>query len=279
MIRKEPAFKIKNTNLPLLALHICTTDMERLKSELEARLTQTPDFFSNTPMVLDLTAIEKAGITPDFVDLVSYMRILGMRTAGVVGGSPEQREAAVQAGMGLFTDTPTRRALQQTSSTEFPVNINIEGQSEFPGFEVPKETDKPTFEEHIPDSAIETKQHLLQSTSSAPRPTMVIDKPVRTGQCIYAEYADLVVLAVVNAGAELIADGDIHVYAPLRGRAIAGARGNQGARIFVQRMEAELISIAGCFQVFEDGIPENVRGKPAQVRLDGTRLIFQPLPE
>jgi septum site-determining protein MinC len=85
------------------------------------------------------------------------------------------------------------------------------------------------------------------------------------------------VLAIVNAGAELIADGDIHIYAPLRGRALAGAHGNQDARIFVHQLEAELISIAGCFQVFENGVPENVRGKPAQVRLDGTRLILEPL--
>ena len=110
------------------------------------------------------------------------------------------------------------------------------------------------------------------------RPTMVIDKPVRAGQRIYAEGADLVVLAVVNAGAELIADGDIHIYAPMRGKAIAGAQGNSGARIFAQRLEAELISIAGCFQIFEDGVPENVRGKPAQVHLEGSSLVFQLLP-
>jgi septum site-determining protein MinC len=101
---------------------------------------------------------------------------------------------------------------------------------------------------------------------------------VRAGQRIYAEGADLVVLAIVNAGAEVIADGDIHIYAPMRGKAIAGALGNQGARIFVQRLEAELISIAGCFQIFEDGIPENVRGKPTQVHLDGSSLVFQLLP-
>jgi septum site-determining protein MinC len=106
---------------------------------------------------------------------------------------------------------------------------------------------------------------------------VVIDKPVRTGQRIYAEGANLVVLAIVNAGAELIADGDIHVYAPMRGRAIAGARGNESARIFVHGMEAELLSIAGCFKVFEDGIPENVRAKPAQVHLEGSRLLIQPL--
>ena len=106
---------------------------------------------------------------------------------------------------------------------------------------------------------------------------MVIDRPVRTGQRIYAKDGDLVLLAAVNAGAEVLADGDIHVYAPLRGRALAGACGNRGARIFAQAMEAELVSIAGLFQVFENGLPEAVGGKPAQVHLQGDRLVIAPL--
>jgi septum site-determining protein MinC len=105
----------------------------------------------------------------------------------------------------------------------------------------------------------------------------VIDKPVRTGQRIHAEGGDLVVLAIVNAGAELIADGDIHVYAPLRGRALAGARGDTSARIFAQCMEAELVSIAGYFQVFEEGLPAALRSKPVQVFLDGERVTMAAL--
>jgi septum site-determining protein MinC len=109
------------------------------------------------------------------------------------------------------------------------------------------------------------------------RPTLIIDKPVRTGQRIHAEGANLVVLAIVNAGAELIADGDIHIYAPLRGRALAGAHGNTAARIYAQSMEAELVAIAGYFQVFDEGIPDAVRGKFSQVYLDGERVVVTPL--
>lgn len=273
MIREEPAFKIKNTNLPLLVLHINSTDMDALKSQLETRLTQAPDFFSDTPIALGLGAIADAGFTPDFEDLVSFMRVHGMRTAGVVGGSPEQREAAVLAGLGLFPDTPTRPAAQAVSEPAPDVEIQTPVQPELPGIEAPEP-------ESVQAPAADDEASLPEApwTSSITRPTMVIDKPVRTGQRIYAEGADLVVLAVVNAGAELIADGDIHIYAPLRGRAVAGAHGNEGARIFVQRLEAELISIAGCFRLFEDGIPENVRGKPAQVHLEGSRLVFTALP-
>lgn len=272
MIREEPAFKIKNANLPLLVLHVNTTDMAKLKSQLETRLTQTPDFFSDTPMALGLTAIAEAGVAPDFAELVAFMRTHGMQTAGVVGGSPEQREAAARAGLGLFPDTPARPAVAAENSPELPAETHTPLQPELPGFETTAAEPEPVANanEAIPEDG--------PWIAPAQRPTVVIDKPVRTGQRIYAEGADLVVLAIVNAGAELIADGDIHIYAPLRGRALAGAHGNEGARIFVQRLEAELISIAGCFRVFEDGIPENVRGKPAQIHLDGSRLVFQPLP-
>jgi septum site-determining protein MinC len=281
MIREEPAFKIKNANFPLFVLHVNTTDMDRLKSELETRLTQTPDFFTNTPVVLGLAAIADSGVTPDLAVLVSFMRTHGMWAAGVLGGSTEQREAAVQAGLGLFPEIQARRAPAQPEAPEpeapqeSPLPPPMQ-QPELPGLET--SPDEGVSEPSI-DSDIGAPQPDSTPTAPALRPTMVIDKPVRTGQRIYAKDANLVVLAIVNAGAELIADGDIHIYAPLRGKAIAGAQGNENARIFVHRLEAELISIAGCFQVFENGVPENVRGKPAQIRLDGTRLIFDPLPE
>ena len=110
---------------------------------------------------------------------------------------------------------------------------------------------------------------------------MLIDKPLRSGQQIYARGRDLVVMAMVNAGAEVIADGSIHVYAPLRGKAIAGARGNTQARIFAQSLEAELLSIAGIYRTSEVPLAPAVRGKPAMVRLltqDGEeKLIMQAL--
>jgi septum site-determining protein MinC len=101
---------------------------------------------------------------------------------------------------------------------------------------------------------------------------MIIDTPVRAGQRVYAQGCDLVVTAAVNAGAEIIADGSIHVYAPLRGRALAGASGDANARIFALSMEAELVSIAGFYRTFEDGLPKGIAQKPAQVRLAGDRI-------
>jgi hypothetical protein len=108
---------------------------------------------------------------------------------------------------------------------------------------------------------------------------VVVDKPLRSGQQVYARGADLVVMAVVSFGAEVIADGNIHVYAPLRGRAIAGARGNTEARIFTTCLEPQLVSIAGIYRTTETELPADVRGKPAQVRLDGEKLLIEPLVE
>jgi septum site-determining protein MinC len=106
---------------------------------------------------------------------------------------------------------------------------------------------------------------------------MIIDKPLRSGQRVYAKGADLVVLAVVSHGAEVIADGSIHVYAPLRGRALAGAMGDTGARIFATCMEPQLLSIAGIYRTTETELPASVLGRPGQVRLDGEKLVVQPL--
>lgn len=112
-------------------------------------------------------------------------------------------------------------------------------------------------------------------------PALIVDKPLRSGQQVYARGRDLVLLAAVNPGAEVIADGHIHVFAPLRGKAIAGARGYADARIFAASLEAELVSIAGVYRTSDKPLPANIQGKPAQVRLvsgpDGEKLVLEPI--
>ena len=280
MAREEPAFKLKITNLSLFVLYVNTTDMDQLKKQLDMRFNKTQNFFSNTPVALDLSAIANSNISPDFTGLMLFMLDHGMHATGVVGGSAEQREAAVQSGLGLFPDTIIRPALNTAPiPTPAPgITPNAEdNQPELSGLGFAIETVAGELNNSpILDSDTQLQNPVSQALPTF-RPTMIINKPVRTGQRIYAEGANLVVLGVVNAGAELIADGDIHIYAPLRGRAIAGAQGNESARIFIHSLEAELISIAGCFKVFENGIPENLRGKPVQVHLDCSDLIIQPL--
>lgn len=264
MPQESPAFKIKNANPTLLVVNVLTNDLDTFKRQLAVKFQQAPDFFADAPMALGLAAITEDTLVPDFADLAAFLRQQGPCLIGVTGGSVEQRQAARAAGLGLFPDGPTARSSTRT----------VEAEPTTPAPPVMPESapPEPTAQEATPSAEPD------MPALPAARPTVLIDKPVRTGQRIHAPGADLVVLAIVNAGAELIADGDIHVYAPLRGRALAGAHGNTHARIFAQAMEAELVSIAGLFQVFEDGIPTEVRGKPSQVYLDGEKVILKPLP-
>src|SRR5512139_3274318 len=116
------------------------------------------------------------------------------------------------------------------------------------------------------------------AAAPAATPTRFIDKPLRSGQRVYAAGGDIVVLAAVSPGAEVIADGSIHVYAPLKGRALAGARGDTAARIFTTHLEAELVSIAGVYRTFEAAPDATVAKKPAQIRLaDASQIVIEPL--
>lgn len=131
---------------------------------------------------------------------------------------------------------------------------------------------------HAPDAAPTTTTRQAAPVPQAPPTTaLVIDKPIRSGQQVYARGRDVVVMAMVNAGGEVISDGNIHVYAPLRGKAIAGARGDETARILTLSLEAELVSIAGIYRTSEIPLPDTLRGKPAQIRLRGDKLAIEGL--
>lgn len=104
------------------------------------------------------------------------------------------------------------------------------------------------------------------------RPTLIIDKPVRSGERIYADHADIICTALVSHGAEVVADGNIHIYAPLRGRAMAGESGNKNARIFVQSMQAELVSVAGVYRNFDRQLPDSLYRHAVSVSLQNNQL-------
>ena len=264
-------FEIKSANLPLVALLLKSTDLDRLARELAQRFASEPDFFDQDALMIDLGPLQAAqadGVV-DFPALMSLLTRLQLVPVAVKGGSPPQMMAALQAGLLPVPDAylvsgtpkaapsaapptpPTRTAPAQSSATE---------------------------------SATAMPPVPVAHPASPPPPSpgaLVIDKPLRSGQQVYARGRDLVVLAMVNAGAEVIADGHIHVYAPLRGKAMAGARGNVDARIFALELNAELLSIAGVYRTSEHPLPENVYGKPTQVRLlataDGDKLVMEPL--
>jgi septum site-determining protein MinC len=129
---------------------------------------------------------------------------------------------------------------------------------------------------NLPESPRTAAAESQGITPTAPSCALIVDKPLRSGQHVYAKGRDLIVMAMVNPGAEIMADGHIHVYAPLRGKAIAGARGNQDARIYTSCLEAELLSIAGIYRTSDTPIPKEVAGKAAQIRLIDEKLVMQP---
>lgn len=250
-------FEIKSANLPLVALLLKSADLARLSEELAQRFGDMPDFFDQDPLVIDLSPLqgaEAAGLESesDFAALADLLRQYRLQPIAVRGGSDAQTAAALAVGLISAPD-----ALVQRSPAPQPAPSRAPARVEAPA-----------------------------SVAAVPPPVapgaMVIDKPLRSGQQVYARGRDLVVMAMVNPGAEVIADGHIHVYAPLRGRAIAGARGNADARIFALVMDPELISIAGIYRTSESDLPPEVRGKVAQVRLmpgpDGEdKLVIDPL--
>jgi septum site-determining protein MinC len=235
-------FELKNATLPLVSVVLKTADLAALEAELAARLAETPNFFNGDPVVVDLSQLEE-GAELDFIALAGLMRRHKMLPVAASGGSAAQMEAAAAAGFSEAPEAPPAPA--------------------------------PRIETVV--QKVEVVQEVIREVPAAAPPTVVVDKPLRSGQQVYAKGADLVVLAAVNFGAEVIADGHIHVYAPLRGRAIAGAKGNTDARIFTTCLEPELISIAGTYRTSETPVPDNVLRKPAQVRLVGDRLVMEPL--
>jgi septum site-determining protein MinC len=250
-------FEIKSANLPLVALLLKSTDLDRLSQELALRFGDMPDFFDKDPLVVDLSPLmtgvdraEKSALAPiDFSALLTLLRAYRLQPLAVRGGSESHMAAAVMAGLMAAPDALLQRAT-------------------------------PSMESSASNTVSEPVAAAALATSPSPG-ALVIDKPLRSGQQVYARGRDLVVMAMVNPGAEVIADGHIHVYAPLRGKAIAGARGNGDARIFALAMAPELISIAGIYRTSEAPLPAAVQGKAAQVRLvaepDGDKLVIDPI--
>ncbi len=244
-------FEIKSANLPLVALLLKSTDLAALQRELALRFGDIPDFFDQDALLIDLSPLQVdsgSHADIDFPALIALLRHHRLLPVAVKGGSSAQLAAALTAGL---VAVPDAQLLGNKA--------------------------KPAIEASAPIELPAASAPALNGQLSA----LIIDKPLRSGQQVYARGRDLVVLAMVNAGAEVIADGHIHVYAPLRGKAMAGARGNTDARIFALALEAELLSIAGIYRTSENPLPSDVQGKPTQVRLvstpDGDKLMMDAM--
>lgn len=241
-----PCYEIKSADLSLLALSLKTTDILAVLRALQQQTSEIPGFFDHDPLVIDVTGLNlPEESTFDLMSLMDGLRKSGFVPLAIKGAPPSLLSLA--KGVGLVDSSDARIRCS------------------------------------IPLAEVQTPQPQPVENSSPPPlhfGAMRIDKPLRSGQQIYAKGRDLIIMGNVNAGAEVISDGHIHVYGTLRGKAIAGARGNGDAQIFAQVMEPELISIAGVYRTSENPLPKDVLGKNAQVSLhsgpDGDKLLFTP---
>lgn len=245
------AIEVKISTVVAVSLVLHELSLREVEQALQQLTGGTPDYFANEFAVIDLSACDCNGLHPDWPALISLFKSYGLNPVAVRHVPPQWEEDILAHGLSI------------------DVVVRAPAQSEHKAEEMQQEV-----------AATGKAEPLRQSEGQgAPEamPALIVDTPVRAGQRIYARGRDLVVTAVVNSGAELIADGSIHVYAPLRGRALAGASGNPSARIFALSMEAELVSIAGTYRTFEDGLPSGLTQKPVQVRLAGDCIDLAPL--
>ncbi|MEO5732100.1 MAG: septum site-determining protein MinC [Rubrivivax sp.] len=279
--KAPPAFELKSTTLSLLAFTLKTADLAVLGSALQSQTADSPGLYEHEAVVVDLSQVQSAAVdgadaTPDLPALLGLLRSHGLVPLGVKGGSAAQTAAALECGLVEAPDlapAPLRSA-KPTAPVSALAPAPQPGSESSAADAAPA---APTAEAPQASIPMPAPDAAPAPASTNPAPTMVVSRPLRSGQQVYARGGDLVMLAAVNDGAEVIADGSIHVYAPLRGRAVAGARGDTQARIFATHMQPQLVSIAGTYLTIEDDLPADIKGRPAQVRLEVGRLVFEPL--
>ena len=236
---ERPAFQLKSTTVSLTALELAFFDEDSFEMALREKIRQAPGFFKDIPIMVSLDHYEGPTGELDFFKLLGICRRHNIHVVGVRGGNDDQRRLARHAALAIL-----------------PGNSRQDR-----------------------DATPEASEPAPEATPSAPAEPVaarVVSQPVRSGQQVYAPEGDLIILAPVQAGAEVLAAGNIHVYGPLRGRALAGVHGLESARVFCQSLEAELVSIAGHYKISED-LQETGWKAAAQVQLRDDLLVVTPL--
>jgi len=251
----DVSFQLKGSALTVVVLALVEYDPKTLAVELKEKIDQAPHFFVNSPVLISLERLEdpksRTALIDNASELIQICRNLDLQPLGFTA-VPEMLLAGVlKTGLAILP-TPSERALKIPTAAKA----------------------KPA--ENVVETRIETVIERVVEERLVQRTSRVITRPVRSGQQIYAEGADLIVLAQVSEGAEVLADGHIHIYGSLRGRALAGVKGDESARIFCQSLEAELVSVAGNF-VLQDVLPKELFKKPVQISLKGEKVVVDAL--
>jgi len=244
------SFQLKRRAYNLMIFELHNPSIVQLALRLKDHMAQAPNLFKNTPTVLDLAPLEDGFKVIDFPALVSLLDNHGLTIVGISGGNEAQRNTAARARLALFPPA------SQTANTE-PQEAAPAPSTE----SSPKEAQTSEAQNAVPPNRTDN---------------IVMRQTIRAGQQVYARDSSLIVEASVNEGSEIIADGDIHVYGTLRGRALAGARGHQAARIWCHNLDAELVSINGIYRT-RDSIEPDLIGKAAVIEIQQDKLIIRPL--
>lgn len=239
---QHTAFQLKGSLFTLTVLQLLQPDVDNFEAQLRDLVETAPKFFNYAPVVIDLQLLPTMHYAIDFAAMSDTLRSFKMIPVGIRGGTEDHNQAAMSAGLAVL-------AVSKNEETKAP-----------PTSAKAESTDADSSEE----------------ATSTKTKTKLVTKPVRSGQQIYSQGGDLIVLAPVSHGAELLADGNIHIYAPLRGRALAGISGDEHARIFCSSLEAELISVAGHY-IINETLMQNYQQKPHQIYLEHGKLRIQPL--
>ncbi|MDH5824091.1 septum site-determining protein MinC [Luteimonas sp. RD2P54] len=249
----EPAGELKFGQVGIANLRVRTLDPDRLAAEMRDRVRRAPNLFARAAVVIDFGGL---AATPDAASaraLLEALRGAGVLPVALAWGSNDNGRLAEEIGL--------------------PLLAKFRAQYERDGGAAPAPAPEPA---RPAASAPAAPGPVAPAAAGTPQPGLVQAGAVRSGQQIYADSRDLTVLGAVGAGAEVLADGSIHIYGPLRGRALAGAQGNPRARIFCRVFQAELVAVAGHYKVLED-IPRELHGKAVQVWLEAEELRIAAL--
>jgi septum site-determining protein MinC len=247
-------FQVRSHLYNLVTLRLIEPEHHRFFPLLQNAIARAPEFFRHAPVVLDAAAV--AGRPPpNMAEFARRLRQQRLVPVGVQNGDEAWTQAALNAGLGLF---PPGRPAEMLRRQE-------------PAPDGPKEVQGAAAPEPV------TLAPAAPPADGASRAATIVTEPVRAGQQVHARGGDLVVLAPVSPGAELLAEGHVHVYSSLRGRAHAGIGGNQDARIFCYSLHAQLVSIAGLYLVNAE-IDERWLGKRVQIRCVDEAIVMEALP-
>jgi septum site-determining protein MinC len=271
VLKHPPAFDLKGTMAPLTVLRLRSTDIQMVNNQLRLKISQLPHMFLNAPVLIDLGSLEEASPLT-VIQVVAILKACKLVPVAATNVPEAMRATIANEGLGILQASPPPArgrnldaeiaAIPDPDATPLPEPIRAPAPRVAPPPAPPPRAAAPA-----PAPVIHTPPY------AGP---VVVRQPVRGGQVIYAQNNDLVVLAPVNAGAQVVADGHVHIYAKLRGRAVAGAKGLPGARVFCQKLEAELVAVSDAY-MSADEIPGSLRGKPAQIWLENGECKAAPL--